>query len=314
MTMRPAIRCKPGLVGRNSVFSCDLCYCASHCEAKIKRRKKSGPKKRLKKHIAIILPAIGLWLGLCDVALQAQTNLVENGSFEAGPAGQNTFTDWPLVNGADDNSNYGVTTNSKPPDVAEQGNYYAYFRGHPTDSSQDCLGTYLTLKVGGIYSITYYLGTDGALTNGAAMWAQIGPSYGLDPSQDVILTAYFPDSATALPYQEFSTNYVATSTAPILSFHAVNATNGIAATNAILLDNISMVQTYPPMNVSLTLSNTLMFSWPFANSPYRLQFTTALGTTNWVTLTNVPVNVGTNNQIALAMSTNKVAFYRLTLP
>jgi len=268
----------------------------------------------MKTNIAIRISTLGLLLGLSAVALQAQTNLVANGSFEIGPAGQDVFTDWPLVNGASDNSNYGVTTNSRPPDVAEQGNYYAYFRGHPMDSSQDCLGAYISMKVGGVYNISYYLGTDGPLTNGAAMWAQIGPSYGLDPSQDAILTAYFPNSASALPYQKFSTIYVANSTAPILSFHAVNATNGFAATNAILLDNISVVQTYPPLNFSLTRSNTLVFSWPFTNSPYRLQSNTALGTTNWVTLTNVLVNVGTNNQIALAMSTNKVAFYRLTLP
>jgi hypothetical protein len=99
-----------------------------------------------------------------------------------------------------------------------------------------------------------------------------------------------------------------------LSFHGVNATNGIAATNAILLDNVSVVQTYPPMDFSLTRSNILFFSWPFTNSPYRLQSNTALGTTNWVTLTNVPVNVGSLNQIALTMPTNKAAFYRLTLP
>lgn len=269
---------------------------------------------QMKKSVASKTLTVGLLLGLSNVALLAQTNLVANGSFEAGPAGQDTFTDWPLVNGASNNSNYGVTTNSKPPDVAELGNYYAYFRGHPTDSSQDCLGTYLSLKVGGIYNISFYLGTDGALTNGAAMWAQIGPSYGLDPSQDAILAAYFPNSAGALPYQKFSTNYVAVSTGPILSFHAVNATNGIAVTNAILLDNISVVQTYPPLGLNLTRSNTLVFTWPFTNSPYRLQSNTSLGTTNWLTLSNVPVNVGANNQVKLALSTNQMAFYRLTLP
>jgi len=82
----------------------------------------SDTKRRMKKNIALKLLTIGLLLGLSLVALPAQTNLVANGSFEAGPAGQNTFTDWPLVNGADDNSNYGVTTNSTPPDVSEQGN------------------------------------------------------------------------------------------------------------------------------------------------------------------------------------------------
>jgi len=243
----------------------------------------------------------------------AQTNLVVNGGFELGPTGQNAFTDWPLVAGADNNSNYGVTTNSKPPDVAEHGSYYAYFRGHPTDSSQDCLGTYVRLKIGGIYQISYYLGTDGPLTNGAAMWAQIGQDYGLNPGQDVVLTAFHPNSAGALPYRLFSTNYVATLTSAILSFHAVNATNGMAATNAILLDDISMVQVYPPMKFGFSKPNSLVFSWPFTNSPYRLQANGALSSTNWVTLTNVPANVGASNELVLAASTN-VQFYRLTLP
>jgi len=44
------------------------------------------------------------------------------------------------------------------------------------DISQDCLGTYVNTKVGGIYLISYRMATDGPLTNGAAMWAQI---YGL---------------------------------------------------------------------------------------------------------------------------------------
>ena len=30
------------------------------------------------------------------------------------------------------------------------------------------------LKIGGLYNISYYLGTDGLLTNGAAMWVVIG--------------------------------------------------------------------------------------------------------------------------------------------
>jgi hypothetical protein len=197
--------------------------------------------------------------------------------------------------------------------MAEQGNHYAYFRGHPTDSSQDCLGIYISLKIGGIYNISYYLGTDGPLTNGAAMWAQIGPSYGLDPVNDVILTAYFPNSPTALPYQKFSTNFIASSTSPVFSFHAVNATNAIAVTNAILLDNISIVQTYPPLKMRFSKPGSLVFAWPFTNSPYRLQANGSLNTTNWVTLPNAPVNVATNNQITLTASTNR-QFYRLTLP
>ena len=270
-------------------------------------------KKSIGHKIGAVISILGLVTGLVAGAMQAQTNLVANGSFEAGPAGQNEFSGWPLVNGADNYSNYGVATNSAPPEMAEQGTHYAYFRGHPTDSSQDCLGTYVSLKIGCVYNISYYLGTDGPLTNGAAMWAQIGPSYGLDPGQDVILTAYFPNSAGLLPYQKFSTNYVATMSTPILSFHAVNATNGIAVTNAILLDNVSMVLTYPPLNLGFSQPNSLVFSWQYTNSPYRLQSNVSLVTTNWATLTNLPVNTGTGSQIVLPAPAN-TQFYRLTLP
>jgi hypothetical protein len=263
--------------------------------------------------VPCMILAVGLLPAWFAGWAQAQSNLVANGSFESGPVGQNVFTDWPLVDGASDNSDYGVTTNTRPPDMAEQGNYYAYFRGHPTDSSQDCLGQWVTLTVGVVYNISFYLGTDGPLTNGAAMWAQIGPDYGLDPSDDVILAAYFPNSASALPYQRFSTNYVATMTSPILSFHGVNATNGIAATNSILLDNVSMVPVYPPLKLSFSQPNSLVFNWPYTNSPYRLQAIGSLNSTDWLTLTNVPVNVGTNSQIALTVSANP-QFYRLTLP
>jgi hypothetical protein len=57
-----------------------------------------------------------------------------------------------------------------------------------------------------------------------------------------------------------------------------------------------------------------VFAWPFTNSPYRLQSSSSLLSANWTNLTNAPVNVGTNNQITIAISTNKALFYRLTLP
>src|SRR5215469_10299968 len=161
--------------------------------------------------------------------LRAQSNLVANGSFEAGPLGQKQFTGWGWLGPADNNSNYGVTNSSSPPDVAEQGTNYAWFRGHPTDNSQDCLGTTVNLRLGALYNISYYLGTDGAISNGAAMWVVIGPSFGIDLSQDIMLTAYLPNSPSAIPYQQFSSVYLATNTSPILSFHGINATNGIAA-------------------------------------------------------------------------------------
>jgi hypothetical protein len=245
-------------------------------------------------------------------ASQGQTNLVINCSFESGPVGEGTFTSWSLVGPADNFSDFGVAQSGTPPEVAEQGSYFAYFRGHPTDDSQDCLGNYVSLKVGALYHISYYLGTDGPLTNGAAMWAVIGPSYGIS-GQDAMLTAYYPNSAIALPYQNFSTLYLATNSNPILSFHGINATNGLAVTNGILLDNVSMMLAYPPLTLNVSPPSALVLRWPYTNSPYRLQANASLLASNWVTLSNAPVNVGTNNQITLPAPA-ATQFYRLTLP
>jgi hypothetical protein len=267
-------------------------------------------------HRAAMFTAVVSLCVMPALVTQAQTNLVANGSFEMGPDGQNQFTGWPLVNGASDNSNYGVTKATSGFEMAEQGTNFAYFRGHPTDDSQDCLGTYVNLTVGALYHISYWMGTDGPLTNGAALWGQIGPDYGLN-SSDPPLPPFFPHSATALPYREFSTNWMATITSPVLSFHGINATNGVAVTNGILLDNISMVLTYPPLKSAYSKPKSLVFTWPFTNnpsSPYRLQSSTNLLSTSWTTLTNVPANVGTNNQITLTIPTNNALYYRLTLP
>ena len=255
-----------------------------------------------------------LVLALSAGAVQAQTNLVANGSFEAGQTGQGQFTGWTFLGPADNNSNYGVAQSGTSPDVAEQGSRYAYFRGHPTDSSQDCLGTTVNLKVGGLYEISYYLGTDGStLGSGAAMWVVIGTSFGIDLAQDVMLTTFRPNSSNAIPYQKFSTVYLATTASPILSFHGINATNGISATNAILLDNVSVVLTYPHLNLGVSQPNSLVFTWPFTNSPYRLQSAASLTSSHWMTLTNVPSNAGTNSRIVLPVSSD-LQFFRLTLP
>ncbi|HSY18002.1 MAG TPA: hypothetical protein VK815_06690 [Candidatus Acidoferrales bacterium] len=254
---------------------------------------------------------------LCIVLLagfaRAQTNLVGNSGFEAGPTGQGQFTAWSWLGPADNFSNYGVAKSTAAFEVAEQGTNFAYFRGHPTDNSQDCLGTDVALKVGGLYTISYYLGTDGPLTNGAAMWVVIGTSFGINLSVDTMLTAFFPNSASALPYQKFNTNYVPATTGQILSFHGINATNGIAVTNGILLDNVSVVLAYPPLNINRSGPGSLVFTWPFTNTVYRLQTNASLRTTNWGTLSNLPTAVGATNQVILPAPAGTL-FYRLTLP
>lgn len=264
--------------------------------------------------IAAVASTMGLVVALSPGAAKAQTNLVANGSFEQGPAGEEKFTGWGAIGPSSNFSNYGVAQSSVSPDVAQQGNYYAYFRGHPTDSSQDCLGTTVNLKVGGLYQISYYLGTDGpTLGTGAAMWVVIGTSFGIDLNQDIMLTAFYPNSTNAIPFQYFSTNYLATTASPILSFHGINATNGMASSSAILLDNVSMSLSSPPLSISVSPTNSLIVRWSLTNSPYRLQASTSLAGANWATLTNVPVNAASHSQIVLPTKATQ-QFYRLTLP
>jgi hypothetical protein len=256
-----------------------------------------------------VISSAGLVLALSAGALFAQQNLIVNGSFETGPAGVESFPGWGLVGPASGNSNYGVAQSSTYPDMAEQGGFYAYFHGHPTDSSQDCLGQTLNLIVGAQYTISYYLATDGStLGSGAAMWVVLGSSFGIDYSQDVLLTAYLPNSSNAIPYQKFSTTITATNSSEILSFHGINAAS------SILLDNVSVTRVVPPPQLDLRLSptNALVFTWTSPTAGFVLQANALLGTTNWVTLTNAPVSVGSSNQIVLPVPVSS-RFYRLTL-
>lgn len=256
----------------------------------------------------------GLIFGLSALPVRAQTNLVANGSFEAGPTGSAQFSEGWFIAPADNHSDYGVATSSVYPDVAEQGTNYAYFRGHPTDASQDCLGIDVNLTVGALYNISFYLGTDGSTAGtGAALWAVIGPSFGIDYSVDDSLAAYLPNSANAIPYQLFSTNYLATSTQPVLSFHGINGTNAATANGGILLDNVSMTLIYPPLSIGLSPTNTLIFTWLSTNSPYRLTAAASLSSTNWTIINTTPVNIGTNSQVNLPILSDTY-FYRLTLP
>src|SRR5215831_357962 len=114
---------------------------------------------------------VGMALGLTGAGAFAAQELIVNGSFESG--GRTTFEEfpgWDAIGPASNNSNYGITNSRTAPHVAEDGNFYAWFRGHPTDSSQDCLGQTVHLIVGAEYTVSYYLATDGStLGSGAAM-------------------------------------------------------------------------------------------------------------------------------------------------
>lgn len=253
-----------------------------------------------------LIMTAGLLLGLSMGTVFAQTNLIVNGSFEAGRAGVQNFPGWPLVGPASNNSDYGVAQSSVAPDVAEQGDFYAFFHGHPTDSSQDCLGQYVNLTVGAQYAITYYIATDGTTVgSNAAMWVVIGSSYGIDYSVDTLLTAFYPNSTNALPYQKFTTIFTATNSYPILSFHAVDATS------SILLDNVSVTLAAPQLKVSISSNSQMVFTWPVSTTEFLLQTNASPITTNWSTLTNQPTTVGSNYQIVLPAPASNL-FYRLT--
>jgi hypothetical protein len=256
-----------------------------------------------------VISTVSLVFALTTGAAFAQQELIVNGSFESGAQpNMNNLPGWGWVGPADNNSDYGVAQSSTYPAVAEQGDFYAYFHGHPTDGSQDCLGQTVDLTVGAQYTITLYLGTDGTtLGSGASMYVVIGTSFGIDYSQDVLVAAFLPDSSNALPYQKFTTNITATTSPEILSFH------GVDATSSILLDNVSMTLALPPLNLSLSPSNALIFNWTNSTTSYRLQANTSLASTNWVTLTNAVVSAGSSNQIVLPAPAG-TQFYRLALP
>ncbi len=261
--------------------------------------------------INALFSIVVLVLGLSAGAVFAQTNLIVNGSFESGGGGVENFPGWDQIGPADNNSDYGVAQSSVSPDVAEDGNFYAYFHGHPTDSSQDCLGQTVHLTVGAQYTISYYLATDGTtFGSGAAMYVVIGTSFGIDYSQDLQLTDYEPNSSNALPYQKFTTTITASNATEILSFH------GFDAASAILVDNVIMTPAVPPapaLNLSLSPTNTLVFTWTSPTNGYVLQANASLETTNWVTLTNAPVTIGSSNQIVLPAPASNL-YYRLNLP
>jgi len=79
------------------------------------------------------------------------------------------------------------------------------------------------------------------------------------------------------------------------------------------LDNVTITPAVPEVSLSLGPSNTLVFNWTSWTNGFQLQANTSLATTNWVTVTNTPVTVASNNQVVLPATASQV-FYRLALP
>jgi hypothetical protein len=70
------------------------------------------------------------------------------------------------------------------------------------------------------------------------------------------------------------------------------------------------LQRLPRLNMSSTPTNALLFTWPTNISTYALQQNGNFDSTNWITLTNGPLVVGSQNQVTLPKAQGAI-FYRL---
>jgi hypothetical protein len=70
------------------------------------------------------------------------------------------------------------------------------------------------------------------------------------------------------------------------------------------------LQRLPHLSITPTSTNTLLFTWPTNITTYGLQQSSRLDSTNWITLTNAPLVVGSQNQVTLPKAQGRI-FYRL---
>jgi hypothetical protein len=70
------------------------------------------------------------------------------------------------------------------------------------------------------------------------------------------------------------------------------------------------LQRLPHLRLSTTLTNTLLFSWTTNITNYALQQNNGFNATNWITLTNRPVVVASQNQVTIPKP-QATMFYRL---
>lgn len=56
----------------------------------------------------------------------------------------------------------------------------------------------------------------------------------------------------------------------------------------------------PLLRVQLTSTNTVLVAWPSPSTGFSLQQNTALGTLNWLGVTNKPTVVGSENQVIIS--------------
>lgn len=79
--------------------------------------------------------------------------------------------------------------------------------------------------------------------------------------------------------------------------------------------SLSVVQTVgaPALRIFLTNSNHAIIAWPAPSAGFRLQQNSTLSTTNWLSLTNIPESVGSENQITISAPIGN-RYFRLSNP
>ncbi len=71
------------------------------------------------------------------------------------------------------------------------------------------------------------------------------------------------------------------------------------------------LQRLPQLAITLTITNTILFSWPVEVMTYAVQQNPDLSPNNWVTLQNSPITVGQQEQVTVPVPPTGRMFYRL---
>ena len=71
------------------------------------------------------------------------------------------------------------------------------------------------------------------------------------------------------------------------------------------------LQRLPRLTGVLTSTNTIVLSWPTAQTGYLVQQNADLSPTNWTTLSNAPVTIGQQQEVVVPVPTTGRMFYRL---
>jgi hypothetical protein len=90
-----------------------------------------------------------------------------------------------------------------------------------------------------------------------------------------------------------------------------NVSNGVIQTSAFIDPFVFSAPGPPPvLTIQLTSTNTLVVAWPTSSTGFSLQQNSSLGSTNWLSVTNIPIIMGSDKQVTIPALGERM-FYRL---